>query len=79
MPSTAAPTATCAWCREPDPVDVYRLVLTVLVMAAVVVAILLFEKRRAQGIERDTRDMARGQERLDEGPGDNPPEVGPGR
>lgn len=59
--------------------DVYRLVLTVLVMAAVVVAILLFEKRRAQGIERDTRDMARGQERHDEGPGDNPPEVGPGR
>ena len=53
--------------------DVYRLVLTVLVMAAVVVAILLFEKRRAQGIERDTRDMARGQERHDEGPGDNPP------
>ena len=59
--------------------DVYRLVLTVLVMAAVVVAILLFEKRRAQGIERDTRDMARGQERHDEGPGDNPPELGPGR
>jgi hypothetical protein len=42
--------------------DVYRLVLTVLVMAAVVVAILLFEKRRAQGIERDTRDMARGRD-----------------
>lgn len=59
--------------------DVYRLVLTILVMAAVVVAILLFEKRRAQGIERDTRDMARGQERHDEGPGDEPPEVGPGR
>lgn len=59
--------------------DVYRLVLTILVMAAVVVAILLFEKRRAQGIERDTRDMARGQERHDEGPGDNPPDLGPGR
>jgi hypothetical protein len=59
--------------------DVYRLVLTVLVMAAVVVAILLFEKRRAQGIERDTRDMAREQERHDDGPGDKPPEVGPGR
>jgi hypothetical protein len=59
--------------------DVYRLVLTILVMAAVVVAILLFEKRRAQGIERDTRDMARGQARHDDGPGDKPPEVGPGR
>jgi hypothetical protein len=46
----------------------------------VVVAILLFEKRRAQGIERDTRDMARGQVRHDDhGPGDKPPEVGPGR
>lgn len=42
--------------------DVYRLVLTVLVMAGVVVAILLFEKRRAQGIERDTRRMAEGRE-----------------
>ena len=40
--------------------DAYRLVLTVLVMAGVVVAILLFEKRRAQRIERDTRDLARG-------------------
>jgi hypothetical protein len=49
--------------------DVYRLVLTVLVMTGVVVAILLFEKRRAQGIERDTRDMARGRE---EGSGDTP-------
>jgi hypothetical protein len=49
--------------------EVYRLVITVLVMAAVVVAILLFEKRRAQGIERDTRDMARGR---DDGSGDGP-------
>ena len=59
--------------------DVYRLVLTIVVMAAVVVAILLFEKRRAQGIERDTRDMARGRERHDEDPGDSPTEVDPGR
>jgi hypothetical protein len=57
--------------------DVYRLVLTVLVMAGVVVAILLFEKRRAQGIERDTRDMARG--RSEDRPGDAPEDLGPGR
>jgi hypothetical protein len=61
--------------------DVYRLVLTILVMAGVVVAILLFEKRRAQGIERDTRNMARG--RPEDGPEDTPDDVhddpGPGR
>ena len=61
--------------------DVYRLVLTVLVMAGVVVAVLLFEKRRAQGIERDTRDMGRG--RPEDGSGDNlddsPDDLGPGR
>jgi uncharacterized membrane protein affecting hemolysin expression len=55
--------------------DVYRLVLTILVMAGVVVAILLFEKRRAQGIERDTTDMARGREDRD----DPPDELGPSR
>jgi hypothetical protein len=47
----------------------------------VVVAILLFEKRRAQGIERDTRNMARG--RPEDGPEDTPDDVhddpGPGR
>jgi hypothetical protein len=60
--------------------DVYRLVLTVLVMAAVVVAILLFEKRRAQGIERDTRRMAEGREdRAGDGPDDPPDDLGPGR
>jgi hypothetical protein len=56
-------------------------VLTILVMAGVVVAILLFEKRRAQGIERDTRNMARG--RPEDGPDDTPDGVhddpGPGR
>lgn len=46
--------------------DAFRLVLTVLVMAGVVAAILLFERRRARGIERDTRDMAAGRE-----PGDD--------
>jgi hypothetical protein len=58
--------------------DVYRLVLTVLVMAGVVVAILLFEKRRAQGIERDTRDMARGrpEDRPGAGHEGGPDEVG---
>ena len=40
--------------------DAYRLVLTVLVMAAVVVAILLFERRRAERIKRDTARMAQG-------------------
>jgi hypothetical protein len=40
--------------------DAFRLVATVVVMAGVVVAILLFERRRADRIARDTRDMARG-------------------
>jgi hypothetical protein len=61
--------------------DVYRLVLTVLVMAGVVVAVLLFEKRRAQGIERDTLDMARG--RPEDGAGGSPDDgsddLGPAR
>ena len=43
--------------------DAFRLVATVIVMAGVVVAILLFERRRADRIARDTRDMARGQPR----------------
>lgn len=43
--------------------DLFRLVATVLVMAGVVVAILLFEKRRAEGIRRDTRRMAQGPDR----------------
>ncbi len=42
--------------------DAFRLVLTVLVMLGVVAAILLFERRRAQGIQRDTRRMAEGRE-----------------
>ena len=40
--------------------DAFRLVVTVVVMVGVVVAILLFEKRRARGIERDTRRVAQG-------------------
>lgn len=60
--------------------DVYRLVLTILVMAGVVVAILLFEKRRAQGIERDTRNMALGREDgSSDSPDDGSDELGPGR
>lgn len=40
--------------------DVFGLVVTVAVMAGVVVAILLFERRRADRIARDTQEMARG-------------------
>ncbi len=40
--------------------DSFRLVVTILVMAGVVVAILLFERRRADRIVRDTRRMAQG-------------------
>ncbi len=40
--------------------DAFRLVLTVVVMVGVVAAILLFERRRARGIERDTQRMAQG-------------------
>ena len=43
--------------------DAFRLVATVIVMAGVVVAILLFERRRAERIARDTQDMARGRPR----------------
>ncbi len=39
--------------------DAYRLALTVVVMVGVVVAILLFERRRAERIEHDTRQDAR--------------------
>ena len=40
-------------------VDAFRLLVTVLVMVGVVVAILLFERRRAERIERDTQQMGR--------------------
>ena len=50
--------------------DAFRLVLTVLVMAGVLVAILLFERRRAERIERDTRRMAQGRPPEDEGKDD---------
>jgi uncharacterized membrane protein affecting hemolysin expression len=45
--------------------ETYRLVATVVVMLGVVVAILLFERRRARQIERDVRRMA--EERRDQG------------
>jgi len=40
--------------------DAFGIVLTVVVMIGVVVAILLFERRRADRITRDTRRMAQG-------------------
>jgi hypothetical protein len=51
--------------------DAFRLVVTVLVMVGVVVAILLFERRRADRIARDTRDMARGRRDEDEDDGES--------
>ncbi|GAA2105987.1 hypothetical protein [Nocardioides furvisabuli] len=45
--------------------DLFRLVLVVLVTTGVVVAVLLFEKRRAEGIRRDTRRMAEGRDEDD--------------
>lgn len=38
--------------------DMYGLVVTIVVLVAVAVLILLLEKKRAQGIERDLREMA---------------------
>jgi uncharacterized membrane protein affecting hemolysin expression len=55
--------------------DAFRLVVTVVVMVGVVLAILLFEKRRAERIRRDTARMAQGRP-LDEdeaGDGDGRP------
>ncbi len=46
--------------------DAFGLIVTVIVMTGVVVAILLFERRRADGIARDTRRMAEGR-----GPGED--------
>ncbi|HSF35978.1 MAG TPA: hypothetical protein VLA70_07685 [Nocardioides sp.] len=46
--------------------DAFRLVVTVVVMLGVVAAILLFERRRAERIRRDTGRMAQG--RPDPGP-----------
>ncbi len=39
--------------------DAFRLAVTVVVMTGVVLAILLFERRRAERIRRDTQQMAR--------------------
>ncbi|HEX5917133.1 MAG TPA: hypothetical protein VFY76_04725 [Nocardioides sp.] len=50
--------------------NAFRLVVTVLVMVGVVVAILLFERRRAERIRRDTGRMAQG--RYEPEPGDEP-------
>ena len=43
--------------------NTFSVVLTVVVLVAIAVAILLFEKKRAQEIERDLGDMARGSRR----------------
>lgn len=51
--------------------DAFRLVMTVVVMVGVVVAILLFERRRAERIRRDTRRMAQG--RIDPDTSDDDP------
>ena len=51
--------------------DAFRLVATVVVMVGVVVAILLFERRRAEGIRRDTRRMAQGRPDGDDEDGRN--------
>lgn len=40
--------------------NAFSVVLTVVVLVAIAVAILLFEKKRAKEIERDLGDMARG-------------------
>jgi hypothetical protein len=45
--------------------DAFRLVVTVVVMLGVVVAILLFERRRAERIRRDTGRMAQGRDETD--------------
>jgi hypothetical protein len=52
--------------------DAFRLVVTLVVMAGVVVAILLFERRRADRIVRDTQEMARGrpQDEVDDDDGE---------
>ena len=47
--------------------DAFRLVATVVVMVGVVVAILLFERRRAERIRRDTGRMAQGRPEGDVG------------
>lgn len=50
--------------------DTFRVVLIIVVLLGVALFILLFEGRRARGIERDLRKMA--QERRD-APRDDPP------
>lgn len=49
--------ADASW--VPVGMDAFGLVVMVVVAVGVVVAILLFERRRAEGIERDLTDEAR--------------------
>lgn len=44
-------------------VDAFRLVLTVVVLLAIALFILAFEKKRAKGIERDLKEMRDAQRR----------------
>jgi uncharacterized membrane protein affecting hemolysin expression len=48
--------------------EAFRLVVTIVVLAGVVAAILLFERRRADRITRDTGRMAQGRPPEDEPP-----------
>lgn len=46
-------------------VDTYSVVLTIVVLLAVALLILLFERKRARQIERDLQEMARQRRRKD--------------
>ena len=51
--------------------NAYGVILTIVVLVAIAVAILLFEKKRAKEIEHDLGEMARGKpERRPERPDD---------
>ena len=50
-----------------DGVNAYGMVLTIVVLLFVALLILLFERKRARGIERDLKEMHREQR-------DHPPE-----
>ncbi len=45
--------------------DTYSVVLTIVVLLAVALLILLFERKRARQIERDLQEMARQRRRKD--------------
>lgn len=51
--------------------DLFGVIATIVVLLAIAVGILLFERRRAEQIETDLRDMAR-QRRSAQEPDDDP-------